>query len=665
MMRKLAAILFALLTPLAAHAQGTAKSKSVLETEIQSCFLDNTTGQITPAVMRGCMQDFLSSWQQFANVNAQSGTSYTVANSDYGGLITSSNGSPVAITLGAATSAAGFYPFNFWVSDLGVGAVTITPSSGTINGASSFTLTTNQYAWIVADGTNWQVVPITASAITINGANANSLAYYATTGTTISGLTSCAAGVYITTANVPSCATTLPTMLTYPSPIFSGQMVMPDSSTWDSTGINSAVIGATTPENGTFATLAFTTLSSASLAGSPSTITGLTVNNSPNASNDYFLYYSASAGQIEKCTIGSCTSASAAGVTSLNGLTGGLSVTNGGGLASITPSGVSVAVAIPPGTPRGRLTLQSHTPVMTTAQVNKSTVYYDCYGGGYVPVYNGTIDLPLPIGSCEISDVVPTSSTGVANASDVFDLWAVNVSGTLTLCHATNGSGGGWSADTGGSITSRGSGYTQLDNTTRTYITNANSIADCYNGSSNKGSISANHGTYLGTFYTTGAGQTGMAFRPTAASGGTAPTLGLFNAYNQVPVIGWSQATNSTTYTTSTYREFGNSASNRVSWVDGLGLSLAIGQVNVSCSSAGASASENVGVNFNATSGTPNGYIGKGNVGSSGTTSNTLQLQGQDYLYGTGFNFAQAMESGGGTNGYSCTAPNTILQLPM
>lgn len=89
--------------------------------------------------------------------------------------------------------------------------------------------------------------------------------------------------------------------------------------------------------------LSFGTLAAPSLAASTSTITGLTVNNSPNASNDYFLYYSAADGAIRKCTVGSCAAAATAGVSSLNGLTGGLSIAQGAGI-SVTAGGSSVTV---------------------------------------------------------------------------------------------------------------------------------------------------------------------------------------------------------------------------------------------------------------------------------------------------------------------------------
>ena len=149
--------------------------------------------------MRQCTLDFLASWQQYLGVNTQSANSYTVQLSDYGQMVLTTANGPVAITLPSAGTA-GFTPFNFWVSVRGLGMATITPTSGTINGAASFSISTNQYALIVSDGTNWQIVSVSGgTAINIVGGPAGALGYYATAGTTISPLTQCNNGVFATT----------------------------------------------------------------------------------------------------------------------------------------------------------------------------------------------------------------------------------------------------------------------------------------------------------------------------------------------------------------------------------------------------------------------------------------------------------------------------------
>ena len=156
------------------------------------------------------------------------------------------------------------------------------------------------------------------------------------------------------------------------------------------------------------------------------------------------------------------------------------------------------------------------------------------------------------------------------NSAGVFDVFAISVSGTLTLCVPTNGSGGGWASDTGGSNTARGSGYSQIDRSTRSYPTNANAITHCYNGSTDEGSISANKATYLGTFYTSGAGQISYNFGA-AASGGTAGLFGLWNMYNRVYVTNTvTDSGTGYTYTTATTRQARASSGNQIAFVYGL-----------------------------------------------------------------------------------------------
>src|SRR6478609_2148832 len=76
-------------------------------------------------------------------VNAQSGTSYTISAGDRSKLVTLSNSSAVAVTL---PQAGGSFPSGwfFYVENRGAGAVTITPATSTLDGASSLILGTNE-----------------------------------------------------------------------------------------------------------------------------------------------------------------------------------------------------------------------------------------------------------------------------------------------------------------------------------------------------------------------------------------------------------------------------------------------------------------------------------------------------------------------------------------
>ena len=88
-------------------------------------------------------------------VNVQSGTSYTFLVSDGGRLVSQSNASAIADTLPQANSST--FVANWWVDvqNTGAGTVTITPTTSTIDGAATLTLTTNQGVRIVSNGTNY------------------------------------------------------------------------------------------------------------------------------------------------------------------------------------------------------------------------------------------------------------------------------------------------------------------------------------------------------------------------------------------------------------------------------------------------------------------------------------------------------------------------------
>lgn len=88
-------------------------------------------------------------------VNNQTGTTYTYLSSDRGKLVTHSNGGAIAGTLPQAGSTG--FADGFWmdVQNRGAGTLTVTPSTSTVDGASSLALTTGQGVRLVSDGTNW------------------------------------------------------------------------------------------------------------------------------------------------------------------------------------------------------------------------------------------------------------------------------------------------------------------------------------------------------------------------------------------------------------------------------------------------------------------------------------------------------------------------------
>jgi hypothetical protein len=192
--------------------------------------------------------------------------------------------------------------------------------------------------------------------------------------------------------------------------------------------------------------------------------------------------------------------------------------------------------------PQGRLTLQTGSPVMTGNVSGASTIYYDCYTGQNVPYFNGGTDSLDAIPLCEVNAALNTSTEFI---NDIFDVWWWHNAGSPVLCVATNGSGKGWSGD-GGSLSSRGTGYTQVSATPRGYLTNTNAFnvtsAHCFNGTTDYltsapgGVIPANQLTWLGSFYTNVAGGTSFIPQPASAIGGANAIIGIWNGYNRVPV---------------------------------------------------------------------------------------------------------------------------------
>jgi hypothetical protein len=127
-------------------------------------------------------------WADALNINAQTGTSYTFANTDCSKLVTFSNSGSIAATLPQASSQSGggagagtfMPPCDIKVINKGTGTLTITPTTSTIAGASTLVLTTGQGAEITSDGTNYQAAAYGGSSVPSGG----------TTGQLLQGVTS-------------------------------------------------------------------------------------------------------------------------------------------------------------------------------------------------------------------------------------------------------------------------------------------------------------------------------------------------------------------------------------------------------------------------------------------------------------------------------------------
>ena len=147
---------------------------------------------------------------------------------------------------------------------------------------------------------------------------------------------------------------------------------------------------------------------------SPAVVSAFAIGNltnkaSPTGSDLLIIQDQAAGGALKYCTVTQCDAAAVAGVASVNALTGALIVANGGGVI-ISSSGATVKVSAPTVLPAGRLTVQSHTPVVTATVNAQSMLYYNCYhGGNTVPYFDGTTDQIDTVASCEVSDTMASS----------------------------------------------------------------------------------------------------------------------------------------------------------------------------------------------------------------------------------------------------------------
>lgn len=295
--------------------------------------------------------------------------------------------------------------------------------------------------------------------------------------------------------------------------------------------------------------------------------------------------------------------------------------------------------------PQGRLTLQSVTPVQNADQTAKGTIYYDQYNGNLVPNYNGTNDINLTITGGEVSLILDATNHTLGS---IYDIFAINNSGAVRLV-----TGPAWT-----NTTTRSSA---INTTTRGYITNNASLTHAYNNSVDYGPVSANQGTYIGTVYCTANGQTGIAIKPTAASGGTANIMGVYNAYNRVPISIIERDSALWTYATNAWRLAHNSTSNSIAWVDGLGQN-SINVVVQNIAVLPASTNYGMGVNIDATTGQPINV----SFGLFSTVAATPPIANQASFYPLiGYHTAYAMEFLNASNSSTLNGDGIEYQLIM
>lgn len=173
--------------------------------------------------------------------------------------------------------------------------------------------------------------------------------------------------------------------------------------------------------------------------------------------------------------------------------------------------------------PGGRLTLESGVPISTTDQADKTTLYYTPYISNQITLYDG-VSVWSTLTFSELS-----LDVSAFTASKVYDIWAYNNSGTVTLDSTV------WTNDT-----TRATALTYQDG--RLVKTGATTRL------------------YLGTIYI----DSGQKCQDTVA------LRYVDNFYNQTKKRFYKHdSTNSWSYTTAVWRSANNSTANRVNFVLG------------------------------------------------------------------------------------------------
>ncbi len=239
--------------------------------------------------------------------------------------------------------------------------------------------------------------------------------------------------------------------------------------------------------------------------------------------------------------------------------TAGQTLVSGG--AAANPSWGTASSGSPALTPQGRLTLVSATPVMTTTQSAKTSVFYTPYNGYYVPIYDGSMWTNTSFAELTLALDSNAGHTGYQQSGKLFDLFVINNSGTVTLV-----SGPAWSSST---ARGSGAGTTELVRVNGLLL-NANQITTKFDATASTITLSAQRGTYVGTTLASADGQTQWIYGALAA-GGTAAGFNLWNCYNRVSVSTFVQdSTNSWTYNSLTWRAPNGSATMRAAFIQGL-----------------------------------------------------------------------------------------------
>lgn len=304
-----------------------------------------------------------------------------------------------------------------------------------------------------------------------------------------------------------------------------------------------------------------------------------------------------------------------------------ITLTTNAGSDSITisASGGGGGGVIDPALTEGRLTLVSGSPIMTSSQTAKTTVYFTPYKGNLISLYDGSTAWETLV----FTELSLSLSGFTANTP--YDFFVYNNSGTPTL-EAT-----AWTNDTtrATALTTQDGVYVKTGATTRKYV---------------------------GTVRMAGStGQTEFSIG-SVGSGGASQKLYVWNYYNRVLTTTYTGDTTDYWIYTGGWRSANNSGNNRITFVVGVAEDVIDASYNCYIYTSGTAI---VGIAYDTTSaftGTPSGQY-----------SGQYCFAEAKFVPSAGGHFVQAIEYGisgtsyfYGDNGNPTTDQSLLrLTLPM
>ncbi len=213
------------------------------------------------------------------------------------------------------------------------------------------------------------------------------------------------------------------------------------------------------------------------------------------------------------------------------------------GVGQQGPQGLAGGVTTPL-TPQGRLTLVSGSPVMTTSQPNKTTLFYSPYCGNQIPIWSGSSWTTMSFNELSAVTTDTTKSPAAIGITKCNDWFVWNDAGVLRLGHGPD-----WASDVGRALP----------------IGRINGI--WVNGAAITNGAPVNQGTYVGTTRSSASSQLEWIF----GGPGTISSFAVWNAYNRVEVhsVAWD-ATATWTYAGSAVRPSNGSLAAAHKFLSGL-----------------------------------------------------------------------------------------------